>query len=73
MNGHGFWMVWSPEGRSPTVAHPYRSDADQEARRLAEENPGRHFFVLQSVEGYKAKHPKVKSIGPDFPETGVPF
>jgi len=44
-----FWMVWSPQGRAPTHKHPTLDAAKKEAMRLAAENPGRDFVVLQSV------------------------
>lgn len=35
-----FWMVWNPQGHSPTVKHPSALAAKAEAERLARTNPG---------------------------------
>lgn len=43
-----FWLVWSPNGaRSPTVKHRTEAEAEREAERLADLNPGREFYVVQ--------------------------
>lgn len=44
-----FWFVWCPEGNSPRHKHPSEALAISEAERLARENPGRTFVVLESV------------------------
>ena len=44
-----FWLVWNPDGRSPTHKHPSESSAINEAERLARFNPGATFIVLESV------------------------
>lgn len=44
-----FWMVWNPSGRSPTVRHPDPASAKQEAERLARQERGQTFVVLQSI------------------------
>ena len=45
---HPFYLVWNPGNRNPRVRHPNRSLAVMEARRLARENPGQEFVVLES-------------------------
>ena len=46
---HPFYLVWNPGNtRNPRVQHPNRSLAVMEARRLAKENPGEEFVVLES-------------------------
>lgn len=50
MDDTTFWMVWSPEGRSPTHKHELQSLAAKEAERLARMNPGNTFYVLEAVE-----------------------
>jgi hypothetical protein len=43
-----FWLVWSPNGdRPPSYRHPSEAAAEKEANRLADEHPGREFYVLQ--------------------------
>lgn len=61
-NNDAFFMVWSPQGRAPTVTHDERESAMQEARRLSEANPGREFFVLRAVAGFSAPEPKAERI-----------
>jgi len=43
-----FWLVWNPLGGSPTHQHPSLHLAKTEAERLARQNPGQDFFVLQT-------------------------
>jgi hypothetical protein len=46
-----FWLVWSPTGqRPPRYQHPTYGSAQVEADRLARENPGCQFYVLQPVD-----------------------
>lgn len=44
-----FWFVWNPNGHAPRYRHPSEASAIKEAERLARENPGRTFIVLESV------------------------
>lgn len=44
-----FWLVWNPDGRSPSFRHPTRLSAESEAARLARLNPGATFYVLEPV------------------------
>lgn len=57
-----FWMAWNPEGRQPRFMHYTRFDAEEEAKRLASENPGFEFFVLKAVSGMTSEHPMVAPI-----------
>lgn len=52
-----FWMVWSPQGRAPTVQHRHPDDAEQEAKRLARLNPGCQFYTLAVCRGFEALEP----------------
>lgn len=45
-----FWMVWSPQGGTPSTKHLTEQAALTEARRLAEQNPTRQFFVLKAIK-----------------------
>ena len=71
---HKFWMVWNPDGRQPRYMHMTRDQAENEAKRLASENPGEKFFVLKSITGFLAKKAPVKSIKirPALPDE-IPF
>ena len=45
---HPLYLVWNPGNRNPRGTHPKRPDALTEARRLAKENPGEEFVILES-------------------------
>lgn len=47
-----FWMVWSPQGDSPTVRHATSQKAATEAGRLAHCHPGKEFYVLEATESF---------------------
>lgn len=69
-----FWMVWSPQGRAPTQKHRTKINAEHEAVRLAERNPGAEFFVLKATGGCQAKPPKITDIKMvSDPDAGIPF
>ncbi|MBO29517.1 MAG: hypothetical protein CML61_12320 [Rhodobacteraceae bacterium] len=45
-----FWVV---KGNGPaTFQHDTREQAEREAERLARQNPGRKFYVLETVCGF---------------------
>ena len=44
-----FWLVWDPQGRAPTHKHQNEGLAQIEAERLARQNPGHQFYVLQPI------------------------
>lgn len=50
MHDESFFMVWNPNGRPPMYRHMTRNAAITEAERLARENTGAQFFVLQAIE-----------------------
>ena len=50
MSEEQFWMVWSPQGSTPTHQHITKSSAVNEAERLARLRPGQEFYVLEAVE-----------------------
>jgi hypothetical protein len=65
-----FWMVWSPQGRAPTVKHQSKESAKAEARRLAVVAPGDDFFVLKAIGGYRMPCPGPEEI---IIDDGIPF
>lgn len=52
-----FWMVYGKDQRAPTVRHMTRWQAQQEAQRLAKNNPGIEFYVLAAVDGFVTHEP----------------
>lgn len=61
-----FWTVWRTDGRVPKFKHATLKEARDEASRLAKENPGALFYVLETV-GFKYK-PALPTFSKD---TGV--
>ncbi len=48
-NARPFWLVWNESGHAPTFKHDSEESARREAERLARNNPGQQFHVLQVV------------------------
>lgn len=44
-----FWLVWCQQGGTPTYKHDSHELACNEAERLARENPGKRFDVLERI------------------------
>lgn len=44
-----FWMVHAINGGPPTCRHDSRVSAEREAKRLARNNPGTVFAILEAV------------------------
>lgn len=49
MNDRKFWMVWRMHGNGPTRMHDTKTSAINEAERLASNNPGFRFVVLEAI------------------------
>jgi hypothetical protein len=64
-----FWLVWNPEGRSPTCKHPSRESAQTEAGRLAKTFPGQRFWVLEAQGFMRIVNPCAWTPAED----GLPF
>ena len=45
-----YWMVHSHSFGPPTYRHTTRVSAENEAKRLAREHQGRHFFILEATD-----------------------
>jgi hypothetical protein len=52
-----FWMVWNPNGHSPSYKHPTEQSARAEATRLARISPSDHFYVLEAKARIEAAPP----------------
>ena len=68
LNGK-FWMVWNPNGGSPTVKHQSEDDAKTEAERLARIYPNKRFWVLESMGYMRVASPCMWTPAED----GMPF
>lgn len=68
-----FWFVWNPTAQIPTYRHYSLEHAKQEAKRLAMQNPGTEFIVLESI-GTVVKNEVIwKGHGTGFNEEEIPF
>lgn len=65
-----FWLVWNPNGRSPTYKHPSVECATAEAERLARIHPGQTFVVLESVRARRVDDMLRIEMRPD---SDIPF
>jgi hypothetical protein len=63
-----FWLVWGENTLSVTNKHLNRGSAEAEALRLAEQNPGGNFFVVEPVVRFR----KVSVEREEF-DDGIPF
>lgn len=63
---HKFYLVWCPQGGPPRYRHEQKIDAQNEAKRLAAENPSRQFYVLAAFERYESTQVSVTKL-PDPP------
>ncbi len=57
-----FYLVWNEQGSCPTYKHPSLEDAEREATRLAKQNPGCKFHVLESVSTLEVPDPVIKTV-----------
>ena len=47
-----FWYIWNLEGQPPRYRHCSEHDAIAEANRLARDNPGQYFIVLEAKTAF---------------------
>lgn len=67
-----FWIVWSPQGRTPpSHRHWSKDDAMREAERLAKASPNAEFFAMKCVGGFSSE-PTVSQFK-IVPGDGIPF
>ena len=52
-----FWMILGENGKGPVVRHDSLYSASKEAERLAANNPGQKFIVLESLKYCEIKNP----------------
>lgn len=74
-NVKAFWMVWNPARSIPAFRHSSRLAANLEATRLARENPGQEFFVLEALARVQRVDVVVEPLegGSVPPDNGIPF
>lgn len=63
-----FWMVYGVNKGAPTMRHPSSELAEREAERLARNNPGVTFCVLEAVLAVTKSDIKKVRLG--FPPEG---
>jgi hypothetical protein len=51
MPTESFYVVWNPADRNPIKRHDDVQSATEEARRLAQANPGIEFITLRAIKG----------------------
>lgn len=66
-----FWFVWNENGGMPQVKHANLSAARREAERLARNNPGQTFHVLELVGS--CKKTDVEWMPCEDTEARIPF
>lgn len=78
MNAHPpFYLVWNPQGHSPTHKHDTQHDAEHEAQRLARLNPEQTFFVLEPISAMRTRDVDVErferpqELDDQIPESGL--
>lgn len=54
-----FWVVWNDRQYPPTRKHWTLEEAQDEAERLARNNPGEWFYILKASEYRMAEKPPV--------------
>lgn len=58
-----FWMVYGLGQDAPTFKHPTAYQATREAERLARQNPGKTFIVLEAIGAVRKVDVEVIPIG----------
>lgn len=57
-----FYLVWDEQGSRPTYKHQSLDAAEREATRLAKQNHGHKFHVLESVSTLELPDPVIKTV-----------
>ena len=57
-----FWMVWREGSAQTRFRHQTKPEAELEAERLAQLNPGETFYVLKAVSALEAQKPPIKHL-----------
>lgn len=76
-----FWMVYGLHQKVPTARHKTEKSAVDEASRLARNNPGVQFFVLQATHNIVKRDVDIVTLSPDpyrsgpwdSGDDGIPF
>lgn len=74
MAADAFYIIWNPEGASPPrFRHEWFGSAANEAARLARENPGQEFIVMQAVRSVKVMDLTVTEFARSEHDDNIPF
>lgn len=69
-----FFLIWNPDGKSPTVKHQTFQSARREAERLARNNRGHRFIVMASMEAFSLDEVVKTDLRPGPADwDGIPF
>lgn len=70
-----FWMVYRDDrfGSAPTAKHWSKAEAENEAERLASQNPEVEFVVLKAVVSVKAAPVFTRNKFDTKPDDYIPF
>ena len=67
MSEQSFFVVWNPSSGNPRCRHGTELMARHEAIRLARENPGQSFFVLEAKSVSKSIEPVTTVVFDEIP------
>lgn len=62
-----FWLVWNLEARNPRFRHNSQSAAEEEAKRLAAQNPGQAFYVAHIVSVARGSEVTMTTLAENIP------
>lgn len=72
LNSAGYF-VWNPAGGPPTYRHDDQEAATNEARRLAEQNPGQTFMVVATIGAFSLPKPGPRWTPLEPDDRSIPF
>lgn len=68
-----FWIVWRKNGAMPVYTHNSATSALAEAKRLARENTGETFVVLESKLAVTKRDLDIVSFDEEITDADTPF
>lgn len=73
MTDRKIWLVFNPDGRSPTFVHQSYESARDEAKRLARNVPDQTFYVMESVGKARRQDVSWYAYGRSENQDDIPF